>query len=159
MPDLTPRTFAWVGILVLAAVTAVAIGSFACKPREAEPPSILFVTIDTLRADHCSLYGYARPANPHAPAHHTDALRSIQVELANQPGDLHRRTLVQLDVVQQLLRSFEAESAPGFDFERAGLIFPALADDEVAVLGAAVDGNELRIFWNLRFLSCCDGSH
>jgi arylsulfatase A-like enzyme len=33
-------------------------------PTETEHPSILLVTIDTLRADHCSAYGYARPTTP-----------------------------------------------------------------------------------------------
>ncbi|MGH7898499.1 MAG: sulfatase-like hydrolase/transferase, partial [Candidatus Binatia bacterium] len=31
------------------------------RPRR---PNILLVTIDTLRADHCSTYGYARPTTP-----------------------------------------------------------------------------------------------
>ena len=28
------------------------------------PPSILLVTVDTLRADHLSCYGYERPTSP-----------------------------------------------------------------------------------------------
>lgn len=32
--------------------------------REAPPPSILLITIDTCRADHLSCYGYAKPTTP-----------------------------------------------------------------------------------------------
>jgi arylsulfatase A-like enzyme len=35
----------------------------ACE-RAPRRPNVLFVSIDTLRADHCSLYGYPRPTTP-----------------------------------------------------------------------------------------------
>ena len=35
----------------------------ASRPSD-HPPNLLLVTIDTLRADHCSLYGYGRPTPP-----------------------------------------------------------------------------------------------
>jgi len=39
----------------------------ACAPSTEEParPNVLLVTIDTLRADHLSCYGYERPTSPH----------------------------------------------------------------------------------------------
>jgi arylsulfatase A-like enzyme len=42
-------------------LTAIALGGCQRAPR---PPHILFVSIDTLRADHCSLYGYPRRTTP-----------------------------------------------------------------------------------------------
>lgn len=38
----------------------------ACGPRVAEdaPRRVFFITVDTLRADHMSLYGYPRPTSP-----------------------------------------------------------------------------------------------
>ncbi len=33
--------------------------------RPPRRPNIVLVTVDTLRADHCSAYGYARPTTPH----------------------------------------------------------------------------------------------
>lgn len=63
----------------LAAITLVAvvgIGVFAVQPsfsatsaQAAPPPSdapnIVFITLDTVRADHLSAYGYDRPTTPH----------------------------------------------------------------------------------------------
>lgn len=50
-------------------VLAVGLLAVACSSRDrsaAEParPDILLVTLDTLRADHCSAYGYERPTTP-----------------------------------------------------------------------------------------------
>jgi choline-sulfatase len=39
------------------------LAGLACSLRPA-PPNVLLVTIDTLRADHCSAYGYGRPTTP-----------------------------------------------------------------------------------------------
>lgn len=47
------------GAVVLAAVLA-----FAGCQREPARPDVLLVTIDTLRADHCSAYGYEVPTTP-----------------------------------------------------------------------------------------------
>ncbi|MFQ5669507.1 MAG: sulfatase [Acidobacteriota bacterium] len=50
-------------ILVRAAPVALfACLSLACSPPD--HPSLLLVTIDTLRADHLSSYGYSRPTSP-----------------------------------------------------------------------------------------------
>jgi arylsulfatase A-like enzyme len=43
---------------------------------------VLLVTIDTLRADHCSAYGYARPTTPHLDAL---ARRGVQFDVAYAP--------------------------------------------------------------------------
>src|SRR6267378_912183 len=37
-------------------------------PRSGNGLSVLFITIDTLRADHLGLYGYRRPTSPHIDA-------------------------------------------------------------------------------------------
>ena len=44
--------------------------SLACAASE--PGDIVLVTIDTLRADHLSLYGYARPTSPQLERHFAD---------------------------------------------------------------------------------------
>jgi arylsulfatase A-like enzyme len=36
----------------------------ACRPAEPPRPNILFISIDTLRADHLGTYGYKRPTSP-----------------------------------------------------------------------------------------------
>ncbi|HEX2222774.1 MAG TPA: sulfatase [Thermoanaerobaculia bacterium] len=67
------KTWAW-GILGLAGVAAfagVALGSFGgiAQARQAERtqrfPNVLIITIDTLRADRVSGFGYRRPTTPH----------------------------------------------------------------------------------------------
>ena len=52
-------------------VAALALAAMACQGRERAPappkderPSVLLVTIDTLRADHLGAYGYRRPTSP-----------------------------------------------------------------------------------------------
>ena len=50
-------------ILLLTCSTAFA-GCSAEAPAVEAPRQIVLVTIDTLRADHCSLYGYARDTTP-----------------------------------------------------------------------------------------------
>ena len=48
----------WLGLLILAILPS-------CAPApEASQPNILLITIDTLRADHLSSYGYARQTSP-----------------------------------------------------------------------------------------------
>jgi len=45
----------------------LAVGSVtmpACTPTSPPRPNILFISIDTLRADHLGTYGYARPTSP-----------------------------------------------------------------------------------------------
>ena len=48
---------------------AVFFGAVACRPPEqaseaTSPPNVLLITIDTIRADHCSTYGYERLTTP-----------------------------------------------------------------------------------------------
>jgi len=63
------------GLAAAAAVAMMAIGVFALRPSfsgtrlEAAPPpqgapNIVFITLDTVRADHLSSYGYSRPTTP-----------------------------------------------------------------------------------------------
>lgn len=47
----------------LALVAAAWLGLTACGP-DAPPRNLVFVTMDTVRADHLSLYGYGRPTSP-----------------------------------------------------------------------------------------------
>ncbi|PYQ17312.1 MAG: hypothetical protein DMF80_01220 [Acidobacteria bacterium] len=44
-----------------------ASGAAACRRsgRSEAPAGILLISVDTLRADHCSSYGYVRPTTPH----------------------------------------------------------------------------------------------
>ncbi|MFO8006729.1 MAG: sulfatase [Candidatus Brocadiia bacterium] len=48
-------------ILVLAAVGAL---TWHMATRAGRPPNILLITVETLRRDHCSLYGYDRDTTP-----------------------------------------------------------------------------------------------
>jgi len=61
-------TLGWVAVTAALAIGAIGIwriGRSAFRDSGGiEHPSILFVTIDTLRADHTSTYGYARPTTP-----------------------------------------------------------------------------------------------
>jgi len=63
---LIPKARSMVAILV--AVAAV-LGGAACRHSGSEPArgpaDVLLITVDTLRADHMSLYGYERPTTPH----------------------------------------------------------------------------------------------
>jgi arylsulfatase A-like enzyme len=44
----------------------LALLAAACsEPRPAAPPNVVLIGVDTLRADHLGLYGYARPTSPH----------------------------------------------------------------------------------------------
>ncbi|HEY6546317.1 MAG TPA: sulfatase [Vicinamibacteria bacterium] len=64
--------------LVLILGTGLLVGACEGKPREVPPPvgkpavgsgvSVVFITIDTLRADHLSAYGYRRETSPHLDA-------------------------------------------------------------------------------------------
>jgi arylsulfatase len=56
-------------VRLLAAVRALALSAVALAPlagcaREARPPNLLLISIDTLRADHLGLYGYPRDTSP-----------------------------------------------------------------------------------------------
>jgi arylsulfatase A-like enzyme len=54
-------------ILGAAALAAVITSAAACERLgwlRRRPPNVIIVTIDTLRADHCSGYGYARETTP-----------------------------------------------------------------------------------------------
>jgi arylsulfatase A-like enzyme len=68
---------------VLAVLTTALVATSACgrhppapasarpatsPPRPGNGTSVLFITIDTLRADHLGLYGYRRPTSPHIDA-------------------------------------------------------------------------------------------
>ncbi|MBI4871496.1 MAG: sulfatase-like hydrolase/transferase [Candidatus Riflebacteria bacterium] len=46
------------------ALLVLAVGWGACGQLRAAPPNLVFLFVDTLRADHCSCYGYRRPTTP-----------------------------------------------------------------------------------------------
>jgi membrane-anchored protein YejM (alkaline phosphatase superfamily) len=50
----------------VAALAGLALGCApeATTPQRSGPPDVILVSIDTLRADHCSAYGYDRPTTP-----------------------------------------------------------------------------------------------
>jgi arylsulfatase A-like enzyme len=55
----TPRT------LMLLAIVVAAMTAGACGGEQVEPPrNLIIITVDTLRADHMSLYGYPRRTTP-----------------------------------------------------------------------------------------------
>lgn len=67
------KTAAWLGILTsTGTLVAFAIQDAAMKsPPGTEPPSpptIILITLDTLRADHLGCYGYFRPTSPNLDA-------------------------------------------------------------------------------------------
>jgi choline-sulfatase len=61
---------------------AAAVAASGCARAPARRPDVLLVTIDTLRADHCSTYGYGRPTTPALDAL---ARRGVQFDVAYAP--------------------------------------------------------------------------
>ena len=58
-------------------VITAGCGSEGPRPRiwgDSPPPNVLFLSIDTLRADHLGFYGYARPTSPHLDAFAEEAV-------------------------------------------------------------------------------------
>jgi len=55
-------------LAALLAAGSVVLAADGCTPKlpgeNAPPPNVVLVTIDTLRADHCSVYGYAKRTTP-----------------------------------------------------------------------------------------------
>ena len=65
VPAPTPSAHApGLRLAAAAALVALAIAGLLLAKRSAAPPSLLLVTIDTLRADHVSAYGYPQPTTP-----------------------------------------------------------------------------------------------
>ncbi len=50
--------------LTLSTVLFLALGSLACSNQGSNQPNVIVVLVDTLRADHMSLYGYQRTTTP-----------------------------------------------------------------------------------------------
>ncbi len=59
-----------VGRAAWALLTSLAI--FGCSPDRS--PSVILISVDTLRADHLGIYGYSRPTSPNLDAFARDAL-------------------------------------------------------------------------------------
>jgi choline-sulfatase len=57
------KAFGFRAVLAWAAV-GLALVHVGLSPSRSERPNVLLVTIDTLRADHCSAYGYPVPTTP-----------------------------------------------------------------------------------------------
>ena len=72
----------WIALAAALAVGAGAAWWVSGRLAETAHPSILLVTIDTLRADHTSAYGYARPTTPRLAAL---AERGVRFETAYAP--------------------------------------------------------------------------
>ncbi|MCW5980594.1 MAG: sulfatase [Bryobacteraceae bacterium] len=67
-PRLKEAAAAAAFVLLLGAGAAIdpspPIGAFRSAPSEADGPNVLLLTLDTVRADHLSVYGYARDTSP-----------------------------------------------------------------------------------------------
>lgn len=67
-PSRSPRRFVHRrgrSLLLSAAVAATAAGALLVRASSAQPrPSIVLISVDTLRADHLGCYGYAKPTSP-----------------------------------------------------------------------------------------------
>ena len=61
-----PHLAPWLGLLALA--TSSSCGSGSQATPVAQGPNVLLITIDTLRADHLSAYGYPRSTSPNIDA-------------------------------------------------------------------------------------------
>lgn len=66
-------------VLAPLSVCAVMIAAVGCRPAAApdsavSPPNIIVVMVDTVRADHMSLYGYERPTTPFIDEFASDAI-------------------------------------------------------------------------------------
>ena len=70
----TPRQWACAAIVLMSGV---------CGSHEPVPPTnVIVISVDTLRADHMSLYGYARPTTPRIDAF---AQRGVTFDRARAP--------------------------------------------------------------------------
>lgn len=69
------------------------------KPR---PPNVVLISIDTLRADHLSLYGYDRPTSPRLDAWAAEKAAVFETAVAPSPWTLpsHVSMLTGLDTVR-----------------------------------------------------------
>lgn len=69
LPDLRttllPVTRARLPLLLLGLALATACGGDAKPGRPTRPPNVVLVTLDTVRVDHLSTYGYPRRTSPH----------------------------------------------------------------------------------------------
>lgn len=65
----------------LAALATAAL-AFSCAGRHESAANLLLVTVDTLRADHCSSYGYPKPTTPNLDR---VAAAGVRVDLAYAP--------------------------------------------------------------------------
>ena len=75
---------ALVSMVALAACSLLACGPDAREIRSRDPrPDVILISIDTVRADHMSSYGYARPTTPRLDALAEEGAR---VELAYAPS-------------------------------------------------------------------------
>jgi arylsulfatase A-like enzyme len=64
------RTAAALGLLG----AALALLPLGCRREEPRPRNVIFILVDTLRADHLGVYGYPRPTSPNLDAFARDAV-------------------------------------------------------------------------------------
>lgn len=71
----------WVIVLSLALfICAIAVSKYFFRKR----PNIILISIDTLRKDHCSLYGYQRNTTPNLSEF---AKQGVAFDMAYAPSD------------------------------------------------------------------------
>ena len=73
MPEIRHLIPSWRGIAAL----ALAVSALACHREPPRPRNVIFILVDTLRADHLGVYGYGRDTSPNVDAF---ARRSVLFE-------------------------------------------------------------------------------
>ncbi len=65
--DTTRRSllkYVFYSVLAVGLSSGLLIGIYGEKKKQSETPSIILITVDTLRADHLGCYGYSRNTSP-----------------------------------------------------------------------------------------------
>ena len=131
-------------------------GSAACgtapgdRAADVAPRDILLVTVDTLRADHLSLYGYARPTSPHLDRWFAGATvfhRAYATEAATAPSvatiltallpQEHRVRLFYQLLPDEIPTIADQLGAAGY--QTAAVVSNVVLTDEATGLGARFD--------------------
>ena len=84
-----PERFSWVPDKLI--VRALLVAVLGCSSAGGQPPSVVLIVIDTLRADHVGSFGYHRNTTPHLDE---IASRSVLFENASSAIRTHEPDLL-----------------------------------------------------------------